>query len=357
MKTPVIHRFRVPRVPLSTLALGSSLLLALAAAVLFLLRPLAARNALDSFCDQPNFSFGDVSPRAAGNLEHSFRLKNTGSMPLRILQHEPSCGCTTILLTKSEIQPGQSCDLFTKVNWTGRVGPQIAHVRVVTDSHASAEIMLTLRATIAVPITISPARINFGDLNINETAERTVEIAAGRSTKPFKILGVKCSDPRISVIRTNAKRVEPIAGGPGKFNVKFSSSRSGREEIRVIFSTDLEEFPELTMNVAANVQSSIRADPPALFLSIADTSDTLVHLRSPQMISTDSVATVVQTSIGDRSPIEASIEKRARNPTNETQSLIVRVVRIPAAHAFAFKPVTIRVTVAEEVIDIPVYFK
>jgi len=66
------------------------------------------------------YDFGTVKEGA--KVRHIYKVKNTGSFPLKITQVKPSCGCTASDFTKEEIAPGAEGEISAEFNSAGRPG-------------------------------------------------------------------------------------------------------------------------------------------------------------------------------------------------------------------------------------------
>lgn len=74
----------------------------------------------------------------------TFRIQNPGSRPLRLVESDADCGCTTAELPKGTIAPGSHTDLA--VDFSGRApqGPLSRHIRIRTDgSPGMVELIIT----------------------------------------------------------------------------------------------------------------------------------------------------------------------------------------------------------------------
>jgi hypothetical protein len=56
-------------------------------------------------------------------IDVTFEVKNTGSIPLNIVDVKPACGCTVAEFTKEPITPGKSGSIKAQVNTKGFRGP------------------------------------------------------------------------------------------------------------------------------------------------------------------------------------------------------------------------------------------
>ena len=83
--------------------------------------------------EEDTHDFGAMDERRRGRYE--FVLTNVGDAPLTLRQGEASCKCTSTILEKGDIQPGESAKVV--LEWTGknRTGP--CHERM---AHGCSEI-------------------------------------------------------------------------------------------------------------------------------------------------------------------------------------------------------------------------
>jgi hypothetical protein len=59
--------------------------------------------------DQKVFDFGKI--QFGQTMVHRFKVTNTGNAPLHIKQVKPSCGCTTAVVGKMELEPAESTEI------------------------------------------------------------------------------------------------------------------------------------------------------------------------------------------------------------------------------------------------------
>jgi len=87
---------------------------------------------IDSF-----YNFGDV--KEGESVKHSFRFKNTGTIPLLISKTDVSCGCTVPTFSKEPVAPGAEGTIEVQYNSKGHPGHQ--HKNVIVHSNAQMEAM------------------------------------------------------------------------------------------------------------------------------------------------------------------------------------------------------------------------
>ena len=72
--------------------------------------------------EEVKYDFGSVVQ--GGTVDHTFKFKNTGTVPLVISNIGVSCGCTTPEWTKAPVMPGKTGTIAAHFNSTGKMGMQ-----------------------------------------------------------------------------------------------------------------------------------------------------------------------------------------------------------------------------------------
>ncbi|WP_026135605.1 DUF1573 domain-containing protein [Nafulsella turpanensis] len=81
------------------------------------------------------YDFGTVTEGAV--VEHTFRFKNVGEVPLIIQNASASCGCTVPSYSKEPIPVGESGEIQVKFNSDNRVGTQNKTVTITANTKPS----------------------------------------------------------------------------------------------------------------------------------------------------------------------------------------------------------------------------
>ena len=103
------------------------LLLACAAATLMAQAPVI------SF-DKTHYDFGRITPDR--KVAAKYRVTNTGNAYLSITQVRPSCGCTSTVLGKRSLAPGESTEVEANFDPHGFRGKVHKSIQVVSDDPA-----------------------------------------------------------------------------------------------------------------------------------------------------------------------------------------------------------------------------
>lgn len=77
----------------------------------------------------PDHDFGTIR-EADGPVSYKFTVENTGDKPLVILSAKAQCGCTTPVVPKQPIKPGETATISVTYNPAGRPGEFKKTIRV-----------------------------------------------------------------------------------------------------------------------------------------------------------------------------------------------------------------------------------
>jgi hypothetical protein len=116
-----------------------------------------------------------------------FAFFNRGEADLRVLRVEPSCGCTTALLSKPVLRAGERGAIrvvFDSANFAGEV---VKEIEVGTNDPARGSITLRVQALVEPEIDFEPRVVTFADVRAGEAPSQTVMLT-NRRAEPVRIL-------------------------------------------------------------------------------------------------------------------------------------------------------------------------
>lgn len=88
---------------------------------------------------EASFDFGQMTEGDV--VSHTFAFTNTGEAPLKVMQANPSCGCTVPTFSEHPIAPGEQGEIVVKFNSTGKHGVQHKSVRLTTNTKKGNEVL------------------------------------------------------------------------------------------------------------------------------------------------------------------------------------------------------------------------
>ncbi len=116
-----------------------------------------------------------------------FSFSNGGSGDLRILHVEPSCGCTTALITAALTRAGERGGIrvvFDSENFAGEI---VKEVEVLSNDPVRPSITLQVKALVEPEIDFEPRLVTFDDVR-SGSALRQVVMLTNRRADPVRIL-------------------------------------------------------------------------------------------------------------------------------------------------------------------------
>jgi hypothetical protein len=150
--------------------LATSLLLSLACSAGAWAQP---RAVLDSDA----FDFGAVTPGA--RVTHRFALSNGGDQPLEILRIQPSCGCTTAVVGRTTLAPGERTQVEVDFDASGFKGPVRKDMDLYTNDPAQPRRSLEIRAMVLADILLDSEQVPILDLAPGDRRRVTVKLESG----------------------------------------------------------------------------------------------------------------------------------------------------------------------------------
>ncbi|MCE5327805.1 MAG: DUF1573 domain-containing protein [Planctomycetaceae bacterium] len=195
------------------------------------------------------YDFGYMEPSSKRKVV--FIIKNTLDRPLTIKDIKRECDCTAISLkTPATVAPGQT--LAVDVNFTAPKDRTnyVTRVMLFTDDPARIILPLTLRATVGLPLTFVPRRVNLGTLKGGQKVQQTVALANGAKSavaiKDCTVKGPLCK------AATAAAKVPP--GGKTELTFTLEVASAPRNyEIRICVETDSADQPQACLSVEYTV--------------------------------------------------------------------------------------------------------
>jgi hypothetical protein len=190
---------------------------------------------------EPTHDFGEV--QSGVTLQHTFIYTNIGSAALEILQVRPSCGCTTAGEWEKRVEPGATGRIpiqFSSASLSGLIQKTVS---LVTNDPRQSNVVLHIKATVWVPLEVTPKSVVFQyESDAPTAATQTIKIISNLK-EPLQLLEPRISHPAFRTELQTVKEgkeyallvstVPPI--GTGMISAPFfiRSSDTNVEPVRV----------------------------------------------------------------------------------------------------------------------------
>lgn len=165
--------------------------------------------------------FGTIDRLRSPKLERTFKIKNQSDHAVEIDHLQPSCGCTTVLLTSQgttapgmTLEPGQQATIKTSIDLAHLGSGSIQkYLFVMLKGSSMSALTLEFAMNLEAPVQFAPAMLDFG--KVNSGTSKTLSLLATvdkRLLRSGRIVKLISSNPDIEIVpRVDA--VEPKAGG------------------------------------------------------------------------------------------------------------------------------------------------
>ena len=202
--------------------------------------------------------FGAVKQHAS--LSRALTLRNEGKAPIRNIRMITDCGCYTITLPDTSIEPAGTSEAAIQFRTLTFAGPVRKKLRLAYEEAGKARtVTVPLRLEVVGGVVARPGRLHFGELLEGETPEGTLHVVwyEGHG-EPFEIASVKVADPRIEahVSPKGASKRKDERGWELRFRFKRPPPRgvfSTQAEVRTTSKTQPKVLIPLTANVVGKV--------------------------------------------------------------------------------------------------------
>ncbi len=121
-----------------------------------------------------------------------FSFTNSGSADLRILQVEPTCGCTTAMLSATLVPAGARGGIhvvFDSENFSGEI---VKEVEVRSDDPVRRSVTLRVKALVELEIDFEPGVVAFDDVRPGALL-KSVVMLTNRRAEPVRVLRLEAA--------------------------------------------------------------------------------------------------------------------------------------------------------------------
>lgn len=138
--------------------------------------------------DPPQLDFGYLAPRQ--DVVGTFKIRNVGDEPLRVLSMKPSCACTKVLKdpTGAVIAPGESAEVEIELGARDTGGERDTNIDFVFAPGGRG--VMTLKAQYVRPVRTDPGYIQAMNAVRGQVALSSID------GEPFRVLAVNNGPPR-----------------------------------------------------------------------------------------------------------------------------------------------------------------
>ena len=141
--------------------------------------------------DAESHHFGQI--RAGAKVAHRFKVTNAGDAGLRIVRVNPSCGCTSTVVGREVLEPGEGTELEVVLDTAGYQGPMKKFIELVTDDPAGPSRTLAVEADVLAEVIPATREVAFRDLVSGDRRRRSVKLTSGTG-EPIAVVDAELSE-------------------------------------------------------------------------------------------------------------------------------------------------------------------
>lgn len=193
-------------------------------------------------CDEPVFDYGTVD--ASTVVEHTFTIRNEGTLTLEISRVHASCGCTVASISSQQIPPGGESKISSRLSLQGRSGPQQKTIVIDSNDPDQPQYVLTLRGVVGAALNVQPPQIIQPRVAPGSQPSANVIVSSGDGAE-FSITSVESTSERLqaNVVTIEEKKTYRVDIGLA------SPLESGAFNAMVMVRTDHPKRPAVEIPV------------------------------------------------------------------------------------------------------------
>lgn len=206
--------------------------------------------------EKTHHDFGKID--ADRKVSYRFKVTNTGQATLNITRLNPSCGCTSTVVGKWSLAPGESTEVEASFDPRGFRGLVRKSIQVISDDPVHGSLTLTFEATVTQDIMPSTKTVFFYDLQRTTSKTSTIRLASGNG-QPVQVKETKA--PGAPYLSATAKSegndvllditVDGRKISPGK--------QRGADSLTVF--TNSQKTPSIPISVQWELKASVVSTP------------------------------------------------------------------------------------------------
>jgi hypothetical protein len=139
---------------------------------------------------EPSYDFGKIPP--GQKVTHRFKATNAGTAPLTITQVNPGCGCTSSVVGKDTLAPGESTELEVSFDPAGMRGLAQKSVQVLSNDPVEPSQVITFQADVLPAVVASTDQVQFTGLVRRDRRKASVKLES-ETGQPIRVTNVELS--------------------------------------------------------------------------------------------------------------------------------------------------------------------
>jgi hypothetical protein len=200
--------------------------------------------------------------------EYDFVVENPYSEDVHITSVHASCGCAKPEVKQDTLRPHEKAAITVKFDAAVFLGSKTVTITVTFDRPFDAEVQLHLQAAVRGDTVVEPVVVNFGTVEENCGAEKTLKVSH-KGSKEWRITAIRSANPHLSA------EVREIGGSNGQVSYQVvvrlqKDFPSGRVCEHLILVTNDSASSDLPIPVEGLVAGAIVVSPESMLLGVVE---------------------------------------------------------------------------------------
>lgn len=209
--------------------------------------------------NKTHHDFGKVD--ADRKASYRFKATNTGKAPLQIHRTDASCGCTSTVVGKWYLPPGESTDVEVVFDPRAFRGHVRKSLQVVSSDPVTPSATLTFEAEVVSEITPSTTALFFPDVSRLGTRKATVRLRSGNG-RPVQVTETRSPGAPYLSAAVRAEGLDAIVDVTIDGRRLPPGQASGLDILTL--RTNSERVPQIPLDVQWEVKPAVTATPDRL---------------------------------------------------------------------------------------------
>jgi hypothetical protein len=260
--------------------------------------------------DEKVFYFKKITD--ADTVHHTFILRNEGDAQLEIKTLHTTCGCLSVKVEQSVIQPGKETQLYAEFRGANRDGDQLQLINILSNDPVEPKTHLIVRGHVTQTVVLTPERIAFGNVDGTKKQSRKLRIKF-QTPNPVAVTDIRVDSDKFIAF------IDPVKDDPNAADIRVLSQpplEIGVHRATLTIDTDAPK------NRLIEIPISLNALPP------------ITLLPSKLVLKRNANPTTHYLAVGAGTVAEFAITA-TRGPTPEIDATIVKIA--PDQYRIALK--------------------
>lgn len=206
--------------------------------------------------EKTHHDFGKIDTERKAT--YRFKVSNTGQAPLKISRVNTTCGCTSTVLGKWVLAPGEVTEIETSFDPRGYRGLVRKAIQVLSDDPAQPSVTLSFQAEVVQDIMPSTTAVFFYDVQRDAREKKTIRLVSGNG-QPVQVKALK--SPGAPYLST----ISRLEGNDAVLEVTLDGQKIAPGRMRgvdqVTAITGSARMPVISLRVQWEMRASVVATP------------------------------------------------------------------------------------------------